>query len=466
MLTKAVRRKGESSPVALYEDGLPGTEAGGVAPTSGLEKVLLFTTIVALPAENHFVFLPGFSLLFLLFSATALYVVLFRFSELLQTVCHPVFLAAFLFLGYGFLMESTHDNASYGELFRVAQMVVGAVLLASICRDWPALKSACHGYLLAGLFLSALLFVTSYGALSQARTANFQEASELRVAAFENNPLDANLNSMAFGAGQAAVVALAWALAAHGSVHRSLYMIAGAICMIGSFLPLSRGGVAITIAACASVMYAFGLRHGKPLLIAVLLGGAVLMWVPQSVWSRMSFTFEEREGKVEGRARVYGTAIDHLPDYVLTGVGAGNFWSAWGMKTALSTGGRVTGSHNCFIQVTLYWGILGLLALLLIFWQAYRCIPRYSYRDAAALSLIGVAISLGLYSMVIHSVYAKEFSLGLGLLAGGHRWIWPQGLVLRRSSDGQTPPDIELSTPLGGVGNGSADAARRLASPL
>ena len=435
--------------MAFYDDDMGGAEAGEIAATSGLEKLFLFTTIVALPSENHFTFLPGFSLIFLLFGAIALYVVFFRFSELLQTLCHPLFLAAFLFLGYGVLMELTHDNASYGELFRVAQMIVGAVLLATICRDWPALRSACHGYLIAGVFLSALLFFTSYGALSQATTANFQEASELRVSAFENNPLEANLNSMAFGAGQAAVVALAWALAARQSVYRGFYMAAGVICMIGSFLPLSRGGVAITIAACASVMYAFGLRHGKPLLIAVLLGGAVLMWVPQSVWSRMSFSFEEREGKVEGRARVYGTAIDHLPEYVLTGIGAGNFWSAWGLKTELSTGGRVTGSHNCFIQVTLYWGILGLLTLLLIFWQAYRCIPRYSNRDAAALSLIGIAVSLGLYSMVIHSVYAKDFSLGLGLLAGGHRWIWPQGLVVGRLSDAQSPPGFDLPSRLG-----------------
>jgi O-Antigen ligase len=440
--------------VSVHDDDIGGVEAGEIAATSGLERVFLFTTIVALPTENHFTFLPGFSLIFLLFGAIALYVVFFRFSELLQTVCHPLFLAAFLFLGYGVLMELTHDNASYGELFRVAQMIVGAVLLATICRDWPALRSACHGYLIAGVFLSALLFFTSYGALSQATTANFQEASELRASAFENNPLEANLNSMAFGAGQAAVVALAWALAAHGSLHRNLYLIAGVICMIGSFLPLSRGGVAITIAACASVMYAFGLRHGKPLLIAVLVGGAVLMWVPQSVWSRMSFSFEEREGKVEGRARVYGTAIDHLPEYVLTGIGAGNFWSAWGLKTELNTGGRVTGSHNCFIQVTLYWGILGLLALVLIFWQAYRCIPRYSNRDAAALSLVGVAVSLGLYSMVIHSVYAKEFSLGLGLLAGGQRWIWPQGIVVRPLSNAQSPSGFEQPSRFGATDTG------------
>ena len=143
----------------------------------------------------------------------------------------------------------------------------------------------------------------------------------------------------------------------------------------------------------------------------------------------MSFSFEEQDGKVEGRALVYGTAIENLPEYGLTGVGAGNFWTAWGLKTAFASRGRVSGTHNAFLQVTLYWGIFGLLALLLIFWQAYRCVPRYSMREASALSLLGIAVSLGLYSMVIHSVYAKEFSLGLGLLAGGQRWIWPEGTL-------------------------------------
>ena len=408
---------------------------GAVAPTSRVERAMLAMTIVALPAENHFLFLPGFSILFVLFGAIAVYVTLARFSDLLRILFHPVFLAGYGFLGFGFLMEVTHDNADYHELIRVAQMIIGAILVATLCRDWAALRAACYGYLAAGFYLALLLFVTSYGALSQATSSNFQEASQLRAQAFEDNPLESNLNSMAFGAGQATVVALAWALTTHGSLHRSLYMGLGVFCMIGAFLPLSRGGVAITIAACASVMYAFGLRHGKAILIVVLVGGAVLMWVPQSVWYRMSFSLEEQDGKVEGRALVYGTAIENLPEYLLTGVGAGNFWTAWGLKTAFASRGRVSGSHNAFLQVTLYWGIFGLLALLLIFWQAYRCVPRCSKREASSLSLLGIAVSLGLYSMVIHSVYAKEFSLGLGLLAGGHQWIWPEGIVWPVSRD-------------------------------
>lgn len=411
------------------DDSAPVERTGGESTTTRFEQIMLFLVIVALPAENHFIPIPGFSTLFVLFGILALYVTLSRFSVLLQTLFHPVFLATYVFLGFGFLMEVTHDNASYGELMRIAQMIVGGILVATLCRDWHALKAACHGYLFAGLYLAMLLFLTSYGALSQANTSNFQEASQLRAMAFEDNPFQSNLNSMAFVAGQGTAVALAWALTATESLPRLLYMAAGVMCLIGSFLPLSRGGVAITIAACATVVYAVGLRQGRAILITALLLGAVLIWVPQSVWSRMSFSFEEREGKVEGRALVYSTALENVPDYLFTGVGAGNFWSTWGLKTAFAHRGRVSGSHNCFLQVTLYWGIFGLLALLLIFWQAYRCIPYFSSSDASSLSLIGIAVTLALYTMVIHSVYAKEFSLGLGMLVGGQRWIWPQGFV-------------------------------------
>lgn len=399
------------------------------SPTSGFERLLLLLSIIALPAEDHFRFVPGFSLLFIAFGTMAIYVVMQRSSELFRILSHPVFLAAYAFLFVGSLIELTHDNNSYYDLSRIAQMIVGAILVASMCRDLPALKMACHGYLIAGLWLAILLFLTSYGVLNQAGTLNFHEASKLREMAFEGNPLQANLNHMAFGAGQATVVALSWALTARAPLFRNFYIGAGLICMVAAFLPLSRGGVVIAIASCASVMYAFGLQRGKAILITVLLGAAILIWVPQSVWSRMTFSFEEHDGKREGRALVYQAAIDHLPEYIFTGVGAGNFWSSWGRRSEFAGQGHFRGAHNCFIQVTLYWGIIGLMAFLLVFWCAYRCVPRFCNREAAALSLLGIGASCLLFSMVVHTLYAKEFSLGLGLLVGAHCWIWPQGIV-------------------------------------
>jgi hypothetical protein len=335
-------------------------------------------------------------------------------------------------------LELTSPHADLSEIARIVQMVAGAIAVASLCRDLPALRSVCYGYLLAGVWLSILLIMSAYGVISAAGTTDFGEASKLRQEAFAESPLYANLNTMAFGAGQGAVVALCWALVAPAAASRFLAMGLGLLCVVGAFMPLSRGGVVILMISCVSVMYAYGLRHAKVILMVMLLGAMIVMVVPQSVWSRMSFTFEEHEGKREGRARVYQAAIDHFPEYVLTGVGAGNFYSSWGRRSQFSKmNGRVVGSHNCLVQVTLYWGILGLTAFLLIYWRAYRCVPRFCKREATALAVAGLGISVLLYSMVIHNLYAKEFSIALGLLAGAHRWIWPHGVVPRVSDSRQ-----------------------------
>lgn len=414
---------------SVRPEGQPRQAWKGV-PTTVIERTLVALVIVALPTENYFLFIPGFSLQFVLFGLMAAYVLSFRYSVLLNVAGHPALLAAYLFVALGFIMEWTHDYASYYELIRVGQMIAGALLMAVLCRDLPALRVACFGYWVAGLCLSVMLFLTSYGTLSAANATDFQAASQLRAEAFEDNPLQANLNNMAFSAGQAAVIALSWSLISQRPLQRWWLGSTGLFCLIGAFLPLSRSGVVIVLSACMSVLYAFGFRRVKGFLIAAILGGVVLMLVPQAVWSRMSFTFEQHDGKTEGRALIYGTALERLPEYFLTGIGAGNFWSHWGRETEFaSASGRVSGAHNCFLQVTLYWGIAGLLALLAIFWQASRCLPRGANREPAALAIVGIGVSILLFSMVSHNIYAKEFTLALGLLVGAHRWIWPYGVL-------------------------------------
>lgn len=398
--------------------------------TSVAEKVLLALVIVSLPLESHLLFIPGYSVQFVMFGIAALFLALTQPGALITTAGQPVFVAAYVFLAYSAVMEVTAPHANVYELIRIGQMIGGAVLIASICRDLPGLKVALLGYLAAGLWLSILLFMTSYGAIQGAAASNFHEASMLRQEVFADNPIQANLNNMAFAAGQGAVVALAWALTARTQWVRAMLLAGGLGCLIAAFLPLSRGGIAITLLACASVMYGFGLRHAKSLVTVLVLGAVVSAAVPDAVWSRMAFSLEEREGKKEGRALVYEAALAHLPEYILTGVGSGNFWSSWGAKNEFKgANSRVSGSHNAFFQVTLYWGIGGLAAYVLVFWQAYRCLPRRCGRDATSLSLLGIGVSLALYANVVHNLYAKEFCLGLGLLAGARCWVWPDGVA-------------------------------------
>ena len=77
-----------------------------------------------------------------------------------------------------------------------------------------------------------------------------------------------------------------------------------------------------------------------------------------------------------------------------------------------------------YAQVTLYWGLLGLLAFLALIWQAYRCLPRRYRADPLGLCLLGLAIVLMVKSFFSHNLERKELSIVLGLLTGTNLWIW------------------------------------------
>jgi O-antigen ligase len=175
-------------------------------------------------------------------------------------------------------------------------------------------------------------------------------------------------------------------------------------------------------------------------MVTALAVGA-LIWIPQVVFARLTFSADH-----DSRRVVYRAAFDHLPEYILTGVGAGNFWGAWGMQSGYHVNhgpgqDGVRGAHNAFIQVTINWGLAGLLALIAVVYLAYRCLPRGGGKDELVLCLYGMAVAIVLGMMVSHLLTVKEYSLGLGLLVGGHRWIWPKGisLVVRRRQIRRNP---------------------------
>jgi O-Antigen ligase len=397
--------------------------------TTATERFLLIATIVLLPLENHIPSVAGFSIMWIMFAILGGYVFLNRLRALNKISMHPVFWTAYILLIVVFSIESLHPNPSHSEAFRIAQMVAAAVFVASLCRDRLALRAAMYGYIIAGVWLSILIFLTSYGALGGATATDFQEASRIRGDIMKDIPLQANLNVMTAFIAQGAVVALAWGLAAHTPLHRYLFLGTALFCLIATFVPMSRSGAAAAIVSSAVVIAASGARLGKTIVVAGVIGASVLIWVPGAVWSRMTFSTQEHHGKMEARAAFYTAAVEHFPDYITTGVGAGNFWGPWGMRSGFAGKNGVYGAHNGFFQVTIYWGLAGLLALIALVWQAYRYLPRPFRNDMLALCLLGISVSLLTRLMATHNLYAKDFSLGLGLLVGASRWIDPKGIV-------------------------------------
>jgi O-antigen ligase len=419
-------------------------------------------TIVLLPLQTYLPAIAGFSSIYIIFIILAIYILSNRPYVIPKIWSHPLFLSVYVMLLFISLIELSHPYPDLIYIFRFGQMIAGSMFIAAFCRDRLALNTAVYGYLISGLWMSIFLFLTSYGALSITEAADFREASQLRGEIFSENALQANLNFMAFVAAQGAVVALVSALTARSVYRRNLFLGAALLCFVAAFLPLSRSGVAIVIITSAFIMLAHGIKRMRTLILAALLGIVMLIWVPEAVFSRMTFSTRVDDGKMEGRAKIYTAAVKAISDHMLTGVGVGNFYSSWGMNSDFvklyKARPVVLGPHNWYFAAAIYWGIGGLLALCLVVYQAYRCLPRRYGADSLSLCLFGIAISLFLYSLVTHVITNKIFSLGFGLLVGARLWIWPQGIV-GASSQGRNavPPTpcsvitrpIRQSPPLG-----------------
>lgn len=394
------------------------------APTTAIERFLLTATLAVLPVEDHIPTVGGFSLLFIMFGVMAGYVFLWRARVLNRTWLHPTFLAGYILLFVCLLIESGHPHSSYGVLIRFGQMLVGGVAFASLCRDKAALRAAAHGYLIGGIWLSGYLFFATYGVLTGVAATNFNEASMARAAATDDLGLEGDLNNMAFLAAQGGVVALALTLSARSALRRALWLGVTAFCLLGASLPMSRGGIINAVVSCVVVLFTIHRHRFRTMAMAIVLGA--LMWtvIPGVVFQRMSVT------EHGGRSKVYTGLKEHMSEYLVIGVGNGNYWSSWAAKNGIvSDSGNRLGAHNTFLQMTVNWGLPALIALLALIWQAYRCLPKGCAKDADALWIPAIATSILLMTFFTHTFYDKWISLGLGLLVGVSRWVWPSGKV-------------------------------------
>ena len=396
-----------------------------------VERFLLMGAITMLPLENELPPVAGMSVSFLIFAALALYVIMNR-PRTLGVICyHPVFIAAYAFIGVSALMEFSSPLSSYKEIIRFAQMIGGALCLAVLCRDRSALAAGLYGHLAAALWVSFLLIMNSYGMLQgMGSGSDFHEASKIRGSVGEG--FDENLNKVAFISTQGAIVAFALSLSARLGHYRIMFGGIATFSLIASFLTMSRGAFVICLVVFPAMLYIYGFRrYGKVLILIFVLGLSVYALVPDVVWTRMMFTTEtsEKSGKMESRAWIYTTAFDRLPEYFVAGVGAGNFYQEWGAASGFDRGRGVSGLHNTLLQVMVMWGVLGLLMYLWIMWCVYRSIPLRCGHDELSLALLGSLISLALYSLVTHLLADKVFAVAIGLLVGAREGIWPTGIV-------------------------------------
>lgn len=399
--------------------------------TTFIEKFLLISTVIILPFEQQIPTVGGKSVLFIWFALMGCYVWLNRPQTFRNVIFHPLFLAAYAFILVGATVETFHSNSDYFILFQFGQMVVGAILVASLCRDKDTLHWACYGFLVAGVFMSALSFFTSFDILNAATATNFHEASQARTRAFKGDLVFDNINYMAGLARLGLVVAFAFALAGRSSFQRKIMIGIAIFCLVGTLLPMSRAAFLSAIVSVSAMLFAYGLGI-RVIALMIVLGMGAMIWVPNVVLTRMSYSTESSSsGIMEARAQVYTAALKTIEEYPLTGVGAGNFYGPWGSKSAFvhPIKHHLLAPHSGIFSVWVYWGSGALMALLIIGYQAYRCIPRKCGRDPRSLALLGLSISFLLTFVSSNVLHAKVYSLGLGLLVASRYWIWPQGEI-------------------------------------
>ncbi len=403
-------------------------------PTTLVERFLLVTSIILVPMQNYYPALAGASIMFLVYGVLAAYILVNRQRSLGEVWCHPVFIAAYAFIGVVTLLEFSSPLSGYEEIIRAAQMIGGAVCVAALCRDRASLAACLYGYIATSLWVSVVLFATGYDALQGMKADDFSEATHAREQAFENKPIQgANINQLAFVCSQGGLVAFALSLSNRFKHLRIPLMGIAGFCLTGAFLAMSRGTVVNSLVSIAIILYAHGFKHGKALILVSVLGMGVYAVVPDAVWSRMSYSTDRKNDKMEARASLYDAAINRLPEYIVTGIGAGNFHKKWGFEKGfarhLSIGLTAQPAHNAPLQLTINWGILGLGMFLLIVWCVYRSVPLHCGRDALSLAMLGIMVSVGLLLLYTHCFWSKDFSFALGLLVGSRRWIWPTGVA-------------------------------------
>jgi hypothetical protein len=414
--------------------------------TGRFDHILIIATIVFLPLQEQISIVAGsvsgLSFMFLLFGTVGGYLALTQPHAIQKAARQPLFLAAYGLLAVGFLFESMSPYTSYLELQRYAFMIGGGIIVAALCRDRKAVLAALYGYAISGIWLSLFLFINFYGSFGANAGSNLYEATAIRDSIFRENWLETGLNTIAFIIAQAFVVSLTLALTSRSRLQRRLFFAVLMLCAVATFLPMSRSGILIAgLAGAALIGSSTGKRLRAVAAIAAL-AACVYIWAPRPaiirLWSSVdssyfsSMSSSQASRDADARSKVYAAAVEHLPEYVTMGIGAGNFWSIWGRTHGFSPHRGVSGAHNSFLQVTIYWGIVGLLGLLCVTWQVIRCVPRRFGTDPLSLACFGIAVSLVLWLFFMHNIYSKEFSLGFGLLAGARMWIWPNGLPASR----------------------------------
>lgn len=373
----------------------------------------------------------GLSTAAVIFIALLMYTLLLHAGNLITASFTRVMWVSALVLATSILMEGITDHPMLGRPFRYLQMFIALATVAALCRDRQSVKVVLWGFAIAGLWHSLSLLINLHGVLSGADVDNFKEATTLREKTFAHADFSVNLNRLAFFCSQGWTALLFLALDARKNAQRATLFLLASVCLLASFLTMSRSGLLFCIVPGVFALYHFGKGNLRqvgtgPILMAILFIGIAVSLIPSAALVRFSSTTMER--KKDARARVYSAAIDGFNEYYALGVGEYGYTS-WALQHGvygITDRGRKLplGMHNAFLQFWVLWGLPAFLSLILFVWVVYRMLPARTEGEILAIAVWAIAAGLLLRMMFSHSFAGKEFSIGVGMILGSSLWVW------------------------------------------
>ena len=391
---------------------------------------MLACTTALVPRLDHLrleglQFFGDFSLSWVYFACLAAYVVLRQ--PRVELLKQPLVISAAAFLAFCAFYESVLPFSRLDDLVRFGQSILGGILIASLCTDRMAMKSALFGLLAGGLWFSIDVYNSSYDLLNQAAVGSFAEASSLRVQTMDALTIAANLNRIGFLCAEGAIVAISFALFAQTLHRRILFLGLSIPCLLGTFLVQSRSAVITVVIACSLLVIVHRGRKVYVLAGSIVVAGLLLLIIPSSALGRFAAASKTQYGESQdARFRLYHAAWKTFPKYAFTGVGAGGFRAIWGVRNGFETGGKLLGAHNSYLQVLINWGILGFALFVTFLWCAWRCLPSHRWSEPCPLALFGLTVAMLIRLAFAHDFYVKDLGLLAGLLLGSGTWLWPR----------------------------------------